>query len=235
MPDKKISQFDDGNLVQVTDEIAAVRSGENVKIFFGSSAAMDAGNGVGDVASVIDVGAGVPGLPTLDGSNLTGITADADNVSYTPDSGSSIVGNTVAEALDELEVMIQDVEQDIVDINTEIDGLPASIRLIPQNSQSADYTLVLSDGGKHIYHPSADTSTRTWTIPANASVAFPIGTAITFVNDNSAGAITIAITSDTMRLAGAGTTGSRTLAANGNATAIKMTSTSWQISGTGLT
>lgn len=106
---------------------------------------------------------------------------------------------------------------------------------IPQNSQSAAYTLVLGDSGKHIYHPSADTTARIWTIPANSSVAFPIGTAITFVNDTSAGTITIAITSDTLVLAGTGTTGSRTLAANGMATCIKITSTRWMISGSGLT
>jgi len=106
---------------------------------------------------------------------------------------------------------------------------------IPQNSQSAAYTLVLADAGKHILHPSADTTARVFTIPANSSVAYPIGTAITFVNQNAAGTITIAITTDTMRLAGAGTTGSRTLAANGVATAIKLTSTEWIISGTGLT
>lgn len=110
-----------------------------------------------------------------------------------------------------------------------------SITTVPQNSQSAAYTLVLGDAGKHIFHPSADTTARIWTIPANASVAYPVGTAITFVNQDSAGVITIAITSDTMRLAGAGTTGSRTLAANGVATAIKVTSTEWIISGTGLT
>ena len=110
-----------------------------------------------------------------------------------------------------------------------------TIRLIPQNSKSADYTLVLTDAGKHIYHPGADTSTRTITIPANASVAYTIGTAITFVNDTSAGALTIAITSDTLVLAPDGTTGSRTLAANGMATCIKMTSTRWMISGSGLT
>ena len=110
-----------------------------------------------------------------------------------------------------------------------------TIRLIPQNSKSADYTLVLADAGKHIYHPGADTSTRTITIPANASVAYTIGTAITFVNDTSAGALTIAITSDTLVLAPDGTTGSRTLAANGIATCIKMTSTRWMISGSGLT
>lgn len=106
---------------------------------------------------------------------------------------------------------------------------------IPQNSQSAAYTLVATDAQKHIFHPSADTTARIWTIPANSSVAYAIGTAITFINQNGAGVITIAITTDTMRLAGTGTTGSRTLAANGIATAVKVTSTEWVISGTGLT
>ena len=116
------------------------------------------------------------------------------------------------------------------------DGANAvGFRHIPQNSKSAAYTLVLADAGKHILHPSADTTARIFTIPANASVAFPIGTAVTFVNQASGGVITIAITTDTMRLAGAGTTGSRTLAANGIATAVKLTSTEWIISGVGLT
>jgi hypothetical protein len=108
-------------------------------------------------------------------------------------------------------------------------------RGVAQNSQSTAYTLVAADAGKHILHPSADTTARTFTIPANGSVAYPVGTVVTFVNQNGGGVITIAITTDTMRLAGAGTTGSRTLAANGIATAIKLTSTEWLISGTGLT
>ena len=108
-------------------------------------------------------------------------------------------------------------------------------REILQNSQSAAYTTVLTDSGKHILHPSADTTARTFTIDSNANVAYPVGTAITFVNQASAGVMTISITSDTMRLAGAGTTGSRTLAANGIATALKITTTEWIISGTGLT
>lgn len=108
-------------------------------------------------------------------------------------------------------------------------------RNIPQNSQSAAYTCVLADAGKHILHPSADTTARTFTIPANSSVAYAIGTVLTFINQASGGTITIAIITDTMRLAGAGTTGSRTLAANGIATAIKITSTEWIISGTNLT
>lgn len=106
---------------------------------------------------------------------------------------------------------------------------------LPQNSQSADYTLVLADSGKQIYHPSADTSARTWTIPANGTVAFAIGTAVTFTNDTSGGVITIAITTDTLVWSPAGTTGSRSLAANGTATIQKMTSTRWMISGSGLT
>ena len=115
-----------------------------------------------------------------------------------------------------------------------IPAVGVGYREIPQNSQSGAYTCVLADNGQHIFHPSADTTARTWTIPANSSVAYPIGAALTFVNQNGAGVITIAITTDTMRLAGAGTTGSRTLAANGIATAVKITSTEWLISGTGL-
>ena len=106
---------------------------------------------------------------------------------------------------------------------------------VPQNSQSVNYTLVASDASKHLLHPAADTTARTFTIPANSSVAYPIGTTIVFVNQNGAGVLTVAITSDTMRLAGAGTTGTRSIAANGVATAIKIASTEWIISGTNLT
>jgi len=105
---------------------------------------------------------------------------------------------------------------------------------IPQNSQSAAYTLVLADAGKHIFHPSTDANVRTFTIPDNGSVAYPIGTAITFVNMTSQ-VVTIAITTDTMYLAKDGTTGSRSLAQYGSATALKITSTTWLISGSALT
>jgi hypothetical protein len=104
---------------------------------------------------------------------------------------------------------------------------------IPQNSQSTNYTLVLSDAGKSILHPASDNNARTFTIPANSSVAYPVDTVITFIN--LINTLTIAITTDTMTLANSSTTGSRTLAVNGMATAIKVTSTSWLISGIGLT
>jgi hypothetical protein len=104
---------------------------------------------------------------------------------------------------------------------------------IPQNAQTGNYTLVIGDRGKHIYHASGAGGSDTYTIPANASVAFPIGTAITFINGDS-NQVLIAITTDTMTLAGTTSTGTRTLAQNGMATAIKTTATTWIISGTGL-
>ena len=105
--------------------------------------------------------------------------------------------------------------------------------VVPVNAQSVNYTAVLADAGKAIYHPIADNNARTFTIPANASVAYTIGTVISFVN--LINTVTIAITTDTMYLAGPGTTGSRTLAAYGVCTALKVATTTWVISGTGLT
>jgi hypothetical protein len=116
-----------------------------------------------------------------------------------------------------------------------VDGTDAvGFRNTPVNSQSADYTLVLADSGKTIFHPAADNTARTFTIPANSSVAYPVGTVLTFVN-LAAADVTIAITTDTMYLAGPGTTGSRTLAEYGIASAVKLASTDWLISGNGLT
>ncbi len=110
-----------------------------------------------------------------------------------------------------------------------------AISAVPLRSVSADTAVALADDGGQIYHPSSDTTARTWTIPANASVPLPIGFTVTFNNDTSAGTITIAITSDTLVLAGTGSTGSRTLAADGIATATKVTSTRWKIAGVGIT
>lgn len=101
---------------------------------------------------------------------------------------------------------------------------------IPQNvTTTGPATIAAADAGKHIY----STATRTLTIDSDANLALPVGTTITFIA--AAGAtVTIAITADTLIYAGPGTTGSRTLAPHGMATAVKITSTSWIISGVGL-
>ena len=116
-----------------------------------------------------------------------------------------------------------------------VGNLTVGTQIIPQNSQSANYDLVAADSGKQIFHPSADTTARTFLIPANSNVAFSIGTSITFINQASAGNISIAVTTDTMRLAGNGATGNRLLTANGIATCVKVTGTEWIISGVNLT
>ena len=115
-----------------------------------------------------------------------------------------------------------------------VDGTDAvGFRNTPVNSQSADYTAVLADSGKTIFHPAADANDRTFTIPAESSVNYAVGTVVTFIN-LSANDLTIAITTDTMYLAGDGATGSRTLAEYGVASAVKVASTTWVVSGNGL-
>lgn len=101
----------------------------------------------------------------------------------------------------------------------------------PFNTQDGNYGLVLTDCGKCIRYNGA--GGHTYTIPANASIAYPQGTEIQILNI-SANALTIAITTDTLVFAGVGSTGSRTLAANGWATIVKYTTTGWYISGVGV-
>jgi hypothetical protein len=98
-------------------------------------------------------------------------------------------------------------------------------------AKTAGYTGVLADSGQLTV---MNGTSLTYTIPANSSVAYAVGTVLTIVNIASTN-LSIAITSDTLTLAGSTTTGTRTLAQNGIATATKITSTSWIISGTGLT
>jgi hypothetical protein len=102
-------------------------------------------------------------------------------------------------------------------------GVPSSAQ-----TQGAAITLALTDAGKSVQNTLGG-----WTIPANASVAFPVGTIIELFN-NSGSSQTVAITSDTLRLAGTASTGSRTIAQYGSATIVKRTSTMWTIGGAGV-
>jgi hypothetical protein len=111
---------------------------------------------------------------------------------------------------------------------------PVGYREAPRNAQTGNYTLVLADRGKSVVMGDGTATAITATIPANSSVAFPIGTVIIFVNLNTVG-LSIAITTDTLTLANSTTTGTRTLARNGLATCVKINTTSWLISGAGLT
>jgi hypothetical protein len=152
-------------------------------------------------------------------TTIAGLTATTDN--FIQSKSSAWASRTVAQ----------------VNVDLQGTGLvtdSAGFRTVPSNSQSTAYTTVAADSGKSVDHPSSDANARTFTIDSNANVAYPVGTCLSFSNMTSQ-AVTIAITSDTMYLAGTGTTGSRTLAQYGTATARKLTSTTWLISGVGLT
>lgn len=106
----------------------------------------------------------------------------------------------------------------------------AGFRGLPQVSTAGNRTCIISDRGKHIYVTGASTQT----IPANASVPYAVGDSLTFINATGSGNVSIAITTNTLIFAANNTTGTRTLAAGGMATAVKVTATSWHISGAGL-
>ena len=103
---------------------------------------------------------------------------------------------------------------------------PSSAVQYPQNSQSANYTLVLGDAGKQIFHPASDANVRTYTIPANASVAFPIGTVVLFTVENGGTRVNVAITSDTL-VNGNGLVGTQVVYPNNTLMCVKVTATKW--------
>lgn len=110
-------------------------------------------------------------------------------------------------------------------------GYELGYKDVPSNNQTASYTLARTDRGKSIDFTGG--SGQTITIPANASVAFPVGTTITITN-LSANGLSLAITSNTLRMAGTSNVGTRTIAAYGMATVRKVNSTTWMVSGAGV-
>jgi hypothetical protein len=178
---------------------------------FTADRTISVGAGGGIVVNADDVGLDLTNTRNLDHAIL-GVTA-----------GSGLTGGGDATALRAIAVD-----------RSGTDGTQTGYLDVPQNAQSGSYTLTLADRGKHIYHASGAGASDLYQIPANSAVAFPLGSTMTFINSDS-NAVSIGITTDTMTLAGTTTTGTRTLAQNGMATVIKVTSTSWIISGSGLT
>lgn len=113
------------------------------------------------------------------------------------------------------------------------DGLTAGAlaqRVLPPLLKSVDYTLVAADSGFMLTHPDSDPTTpRTWTIPANGTVAWPIGTNLTFVNQYGASAIAITIVTDKLRNGVTGVLENFALAAGRLCTAVKVDSEEWMI------
>jgi hypothetical protein len=103
---------------------------------------------------------------------------------------------------------------------------------IPQNLQNTNYTLSLSDQGKHIF--SANTVLQSITIPTNANVAFPIGSAISIVLQGI-GNIKVLNPGVTLYLAGtAGLRANANISSWGFASLLKTDTNAWWISGSGV-
>ena len=96
---------------------------------------------------------------------------------------------------------------------------------------TADYTAVIADAYQ-VLVPMNKATAIAFKIPTNASVAFPVGTAITILN-KGAGAVTIsATTSGTTTVLSAGTVAaSPTLAQYKTAVCIKTATDTWYVVG----
>jgi hypothetical protein len=146
----------------------------------------------------------------------------------TVDGNEHVVGTLQVDGL----ATLKTVDSTVVD--EAANALPIGFKGKPQVIQNAHASFALSDRSKHWYH--SDGSAYTWTIPANGSIAFPVGTEIDLVCAASAAAsITLAITTDTLTWLPTGGTGSRTLGQYARAKLIKVAATRWTIDGVGIT
>lgn len=107
------------------------------------------------------------------------------------------------------------------------DNTVTATAAIPQNSQTAAYTLVAADSGKHV-----SITTGGVTVPATV---FAVGDAVTIFNNSATNQTITQGASVTLRLAGTATTGNRTLAQYGTCTLLCVASNVFAISGSGLT
>jgi hypothetical protein len=101
------------------------------------------------------------------------------------------------------------------------DGTIAFVGAVKNNTGTTK-TLDLTDANEIVTMNNA--SANTLTIPANSSVAFPIGTVITLIN-LGAGTTTVGITTDTLNKSSA--ISAFTLLQNGKRTITKVTATRW--------
>jgi len=174
---------------------------------------------------------------TLNGLTLTNLTISSVSATFPNNylaNSSVTLGNTALTLGSTVTSVGNLTISNVTVANAVVDSVNvAGFMGIPQNSQNSNYNIVLGDAGKHIYHPTGQAA-ATYTIPANSNIGFTTGTAITFVN-GSANAVTVAITTDTMYLSSNGATGSRTIAQWGMATAVKISSNVWVISGANIT
>ncbi len=113
-------------------------------------------------------------------------------------------------------------------------SINAAAQTVPQNAQSTNYTLQLTDAGKHIYYTQA--SNTILYIPTTSNVAFANGSTIMIVSRTSSSAnVTVSPnTGVTLYLAGNTTSASRNVTTYGMASLIQVEANTWFINGTGV-
>ena len=99
------------------------------------------------------------------------------------------------------------------------------------NTQTAEYTPVSADQYQMLVLMNKATAVN-FTIPTNASVAFPVGTAITVLNIGAGTCTLKAVTSGTTTVLSAGATAAQpTLAQYKSAVCIKTATDTWYVVG----
>jgi len=118
--------------------------------------------------------------------------------------------------------------------NSQNTSINAAAQTVPQNAQSTNYVLQLTDAGKHIYYTQS--SNTILYIPTTSNVAFSNGSTIMIISRTSSSAnVTVSPnTGVTMYLAGNTTSASRNVTTYGMATLIQVAANTWFINGTGV-
>lgn len=110
-------------------------------------------------------------------------------------------------------------------------GFEIGYKDAPQDAKTGSFTYEYAHRGRHVFCTGAAANN---TIPSNASVPFPVGARITTVNDGP-GIRTIVQSATTLKMAGTGATGDRSLASGGVCHMLKVATDTWYIWGFGLT
>jgi hypothetical protein len=168
--------------------------------------------------ATVSVTGNITGGNVLGGANVNATTHTGTTVSVT---GNITGGNVISSALTQTASL--SVTGNTATVTTA--NYTIGYRDLPQITTFS--TLVADAGGKHYY------GSGTITIPSNANVAFATGTAILVIASGSTTVQTEA--GVTLIEAGTGSTGNRTLAANAQASCIKVATNTWYISGVGIT
>lgn len=205
----------------------------DVKFELYTKALADAGGAGSGTVTSVGLSGGTTGLTASNSPVTSAGTLTLNGTLVVAHGGTG--ANTAAGARTNLGAAASGANTDITSLRQSVvvaeSGTPLSnslgFRGLPLSGQSvgSTITLALSDASKLVMNTVGG-----WTIPANSSVAFPIGTVIAVYNDSGA-TQTVSITTDTLRHLGTSSTGTRTVAARGAAYLTKIKSTEWIIDG----